>query len=154
MASISDVIEAFIKQLMQDMDGVAEIQRNELAEKFNCVPSQINYVLDTRFGSDRGYYVISRRGGGGNIRIIRASAGSTKEYIIRIINSIGSELSQHTTEQYLQRFTEEGIILYRDNIILSAALSDRALAVVAPVERNRVRAAILKNVLARLVVQI
>ena len=61
MARLSDLIETFIKQMIIDTEGAIEIQRNELAIHFNCVPSQINYVLDTRFTSERGYYVESRR---------------------------------------------------------------------------------------------
>jgi transcriptional regulator CtsR len=97
--------------------------------------------------------VVSKRGGGGNIRIIKSSAGDFREYIIGIINSIGSELSQHSVELYLQRFVEEGIISPRENIILSAALSDKALASVITSGKNTVRASILKNVLAGIVVQ-
>ena len=66
---ISDIIEDFIKDLFDDNNEYIEIQRNELAEKFNCVPSQINYVISTRFRPSQGYYVESKRGGGGHIRI-------------------------------------------------------------------------------------
>ena len=61
---MSDVIEEFIKELFNEEDEYVEIQRNELAEYFNCVPSQINYVISTRFNPSQGYYVESRRGGG------------------------------------------------------------------------------------------
>ena len=72
MARMSDIIEDFIKQLINETDGSIEIQRNELANYFKCVPSQINYVIDTRFTTERGYYVESRRGGGGYIKIQRS----------------------------------------------------------------------------------
>ena len=68
---LSELIEAYIKELMEDNDDFVEFGRNELAEHFNCVPSQINYVIQTRFSPERGYYVESRRGGGGNIKIKR-----------------------------------------------------------------------------------
>jgi transcriptional regulator CtsR len=70
MAILSDLIENFIKELINETEGNVEIKRNELASKFNCVPSQINYVIGTRFTQERGYYVESRRGGGGHIRIM------------------------------------------------------------------------------------
>ena len=65
---MSDMIEEFIKELFDDEDYI-EIQRNDLAEHFNCVPSQINYVISTRFKPSQGYYVESKRGGGGHISI-------------------------------------------------------------------------------------
>ena len=65
---ISDIIEDFIKELFEEEEQI-EIQRNDLAQKFNCVPSQINYVISTRFKPSQGYYVESRRGGGGHILI-------------------------------------------------------------------------------------
>ena len=90
---VSDVIEAFIKEMFEDeQNDFIEIQRNELAEHFNCVPSQINYVISTRFKPSQGYYVESRRGGGGSIRI-RKVATTHEEYIMHIINNIGNTLA-------------------------------------------------------------
>lgn len=60
---MSDMIEEFIKELFNEDDEYIEIQRNDLAEHFNCVPSQINYVISTRFKPSQGYYVESKRGG-------------------------------------------------------------------------------------------
>ena len=76
---ISDRIEAFINELMRDDAEFAEFGRNELADIFGCVPSQINYVISTRFSPQKGYSVESRRGGGGYIRISRARGGGLAE---------------------------------------------------------------------------
>ncbi|NLK42961.1 MAG: CtsR family transcriptional regulator, partial [Tissierellia bacterium] len=74
MPGLTNIIERFLKSLIDAQeDGIIEIQRNELAEKFNCAPSQINYVLSTRFTPYKGYYIESRRGGGGYIKIIKVS---------------------------------------------------------------------------------
>ena len=88
---VSDIIEEFIKELFEDEEEV-EIQRNDLAQKFNCVPSQINYVIATRFKPSQGYYVESRRGGGGHITIRKVS-NTKSDYLLHIINNIGNSLS-------------------------------------------------------------
>ena len=80
---ISDIIEDFIKDLLEESDDSVEIKRNELAEHFHCVPSQINYVISTRFKPSQGYYVESKRGGGGNIKIKKV-----KKYIIYIFRHL------------------------------------------------------------------
>lgn len=81
MASISDQIEYYLKKLIEKYKGEVEIKRNQLANDFNCAPSQINYVLETRFPLEKGYVVESQRGGGGYVRIIRIKIESGKEYI-------------------------------------------------------------------------
>ena len=89
---ISDVIEEFIKDLFDDGSDAIEIQRNELAEHFNCVPSQINYVISTRFKPSQGYYIESKRGGGGHITI-KKMKNTKEDYIMHIINNIGKEIT-------------------------------------------------------------
>ena len=93
---ISDSIEHFIREMFEEKNSI-ELKRNELAQYFNCVPSQINYVISTRFTTERGYVVESRRGGGGHIRITRINLGRN-EQIMHIINSIGSALDVMTLE--------------------------------------------------------
>ena len=90
IARLSDIIESFLKAMINDMDGYIEIQRNELANRFKCVPSQINYVISTRFTNEKGYYVESRRGGGGYITIRRLNTDSAG-IISCIITSIGDK---------------------------------------------------------------
>ena len=96
MASgISDLIASFINEMLREADGTAELQRSELANRFNCVPSQINYVISTRFSPERGYIVESRRGGGGYIRITRVKA-DPKRLIMHTVNSVGDAIDLNT----------------------------------------------------------
>ena len=144
MARLSDIIESFIKEMINDMDGSIEIQRNELANRFNCVPSQINYVISTRFSTDKGYYVESRRGGGGYISIKRLNPSSTGEYLMHIITSIGDKLSQHACEVFIQNFIDYDVVNEQEAGLMKAAISDKALVSVSPEIRDETRAAILK----------
>ncbi|MDI9482492.1 MAG: CtsR family transcriptional regulator [Bacillota bacterium] len=152
MARLSDIIESFIKEMINDMDGSIEIQRNELANRFNCVPSQINYVISTRFSTDKGYYVESRRGGGGYISIKRLNPSSTGEYLMHIITSIGDKLSQHACEVFIQNFIDYDVVNEQEAGLMKAAISDKALVSVSPEIRDETRAAILKNMLMSLTI--
>ena len=106
---LSEVIEEYIKALMGDSDEFVEFGRNELAEYFNCVPSQINYVISTRFSPERGYYVESKRGGGGNIKIKRIDITKDR-YIMHLINSIETSLSQQEAEIIIKNLQGYNII--------------------------------------------
>jgi len=150
MARLSDVIESFLKELINDMDGTIEIQRNELANKFNCVPSQINYVIQTRFSNNQGYYVESRRGGGGHISIKRVRSNSNGTYLMHIISSMGNRISQHSAEVFINNFVDYSTIDVNQSILLKAATSDKALINIHPNNRDIVRASILKNMLLSL----
>lgn len=152
MARLSDVIEAFIKQLIDDTNGTIEIQRNELANYFNCVPSQINYVIDTRFTSERGYFVESRRGGGGYIKIQRVNITQPNSYLMHIISSMGERISQQSAEVFINNFVDYEAITEREAAILKAAVSDKVLGMVDLENRDRLRAAIMKNMLVSMLV--
>jgi transcriptional regulator CtsR len=106
---ISDLIAGFILNAMREADGVAELQRNELAQRFNCVPSQINYVVSTRFSPERGYIVESRRGGGGYIRISRVPYDSNT-LGMHAVNSIGERVSASTARAILNNLLEAHIL--------------------------------------------
>jgi len=95
MAKICDLVETLIKQLIDQNNGVIEITRSELADRVNCVPSQINYVLSTRFTNGQGYLVESRRGGGGWIRIRRVALDTPTCYLMHTINSLSDQISEH-----------------------------------------------------------
>ena len=131
-----------------------EIQRNELANYFNCVPSQINYVIDTRFTSEKGFLVESRRGGGGHIRIKRVNISRPGSYLMHVINSIGDSMTQQSVESFIRNFMDYDIITEKQGQIIMAAISDKALGIVQNPLRDRLRSRILKNVLASLVVNI
>jgi len=152
MARLSDIIEEFLKELIIEEEGTVEIQRNELANRFNCVPSQINYVISTRFTAEKGYYVESRRGGGGYISIKRVNPDSAGDYLMHIITSIGDKISQLTSEVFINNFVDYNIIETREATIMKAATSDKALSDVPMDKRDDVRAAILKNMLMSLTV--
>lgn len=151
MARLSDIIEDFIKEMLKDTEeNILEIQRNELANTFNCAPSQINYVLTTRFTTDRGYYIESRRGGGGCI-IIRKINIDKNDYIREVIwNNIGSEISQQSSEDYIAFFLERGFITEREALLMKGAINDKTLMLPQSV-RDRVRAQILKTMLITVV---
>ena len=148
MSKLSDIIEAFIKELMDANNNDAiEIQRNILAQQFDCSPSQINYVLTTRFTNDRGYVVESRRGGGGYIRIFRVRA-SMEEEPKRILNeTIGDSITLNKAIDLLNVFMERNIITAKEKAIMQSVLSDRVLNLVAYEDRNRLRAGLLKEMI-------
>lgn len=142
MAGLSDSIEQFIKDLL-DADNRIEVKRNELAQYFSCAPSQINYVLATRFSMDRGYLVESRRGGSGYVRIIRITNGET-DLLDSLLTRIGSSIDEESAFAIAERLTELGILTYREACIVKAGLTMNALAL--PVSAKDVlRAGILKS---------
>ena len=150
MARLSDIIEAFIKQMIADTDGTIEIQRNELANQFNCVPSQINYVIDTRFTVDRGYYVESRRGGGGHVKIRRISINRPGNYLMHIISSMGNSISQQSAEVFINNFVDYDVISEREGFVMKAAVSDKVLGGLQMPDRDILRAVLLKNMIISL----
>ena len=147
MANISDLIEQFIKEMLEEDEGYTEIKRNELASKFNCVPSQINYVITTRFSGDRGYYVESKRGGGGSIKIRKLNTDDKGNYLMHIILSMGDYISQQSAFIFINNFYDYDIIDEREARLMKGAVSDKALGDIEPVARDYVRAKILKNML-------
>lgn len=152
MPILSDIIESFLKEMLDDKHGSVEIQRNELAIRFKCVPSQINYVISTRFTNDKGYYVESRRGGGGSISIRRFSIDCACDYLMHIISAIGDSLSQHNCEVFINNFIDYEIISLREGTIMRAAISDKALFDVQMEKRDAIRACMLKNMMMSLTV--
>jgi len=152
MARMSDIIEDFLKRMINETNGTIEIQRNELANYFNCVPSQINYVIDTRFTTERGYYVESKRGGGGSITIKRVNVNTPGKYLMHIVSSMGDSISQQSAEVFINNFVDYEVISKREGLLLKAATSDKAMSRVQMPERDMLRADILKNMLTSLIV--
>ncbi len=146
---MSDVIEEFIKELLKEEDEYVEIQRNELAEKFNCVPSQINYVIQTRFKPSQGYYVESRRGGGGHIRIKKVNI-TKSNYLMHIIASLEDKMTAGEVDIYLSNFLSYEVITEKEAKLLKVATSDNVLSI-PPEIRDSLRANIFKNMLLNLV---
>lgn len=145
---MSDLIEEFIKDLFDEENEAIEIQRNELAEQFNCVPSQINYVISTRFKPSQGYYVESRRGGGGHITIKKVN-NTKSDYIMHIINNIGSEITSNEVDILISDFLTYDVIEQKEAKLLKVATSDNVLQL-GKSEKDKVRARILKNMLLNL----
>lgn len=142
---ISDRIEAFIIELMKDEAEYAEFGRNELAEIFGCVPSQINYVISTRFNPEKGYTVESQRGGGGYIKIKRI----THEKAGDAIALIGKSCNFREAKSVIKYLYEKGDMSYETAKVLMAAVSDNAITIPNP-HRDLVRASILKNAICEL----
>ncbi len=144
---LSDIIEEFIKDLFGGKDKI-EIQRNELADHFNCVPSQINYVLETRFKPSQGYYVESKRGGGGHITITRIDI-LDDEYFGALIENIGDSISQKDTDLVISELLSYNLVTEEEAKLMKVATSDKVLKLDRDV-RDKVRARILKNMLLNL----
>lgn len=145
---ISDLIEDFIKDMLKTEDEL-EIQRNELAEHFNCVPSQINYVISTRFKPSQGYYVESRRGGGGHITIKKINV-TQSNYLMHIITSIGDTLTSKEVDIFISNLLSDEIVTKKEAKLLKVATSDNVLNVPIDIKDN-LRARIFKNMLINLV---
>lgn len=144
---LSELIEEYIKEMFKDDDFV-EFGRNDLAQYFNCVPSQINYVISTRFSPERGYYVESKRGGGGNIKIRRIDI-SKNNYIAHLINSLNKSLTQQDAEIIINNMLDYKIIDKNTAKLLKIISNDKVLGL--PIEfRDEVRTRIFKNVIINL----
>lgn len=144
---LSELIEEYIKEMFKDDDFV-EFGRNDLAQYFNCVPSQINYVISTRFSPERGYYVESKRGGGGNIKIKRIDI-SKDNYIMHLVNSLNKSLTQQDAEIIINNMLDYKIIDKNTAKLLKIVSNDKVLGL--PIEiRDEVRTRIFKNIIINL----
>lgn len=123
MKPLSDMIEDFIKTLMEEDASQIELKRNELAEHFQCAPSQINYVLATRFTPDNGYVIESRRGGGGYIRIVRIRHSSETELLQQVYQRVGTSISLNDALRIIARLREGGVITMDEARLMEAAIA-------------------------------
>lgn len=150
MARLSDLIEQFIKEMLESKgEDELQIQRNELANYFSCAPSQINYVLTTRFTTDKGYYIESRRGGGGCILIRRIEYEHHKSLLDALNEKIKDNITYDGASQIIDRLFESDFITEREALIMKLAVNDRTL--IAVENRNKVRADILKSMILAVV---
>src|SRR6056297_2271229 len=146
MSSLSDQIERYLRRQISKYQGKVKIKRNQLAENFDCAPSQINYVLDTRFTVEKGYVVESQRGGGGFIKIIRVTLDSDREVIQEVINKLDRALSQREAHGIIKRLYDNDLISERESYLMERAVHRNVLGVSLP-ERDYLRGRILKNML-------
>lgn len=150
MSNISNIIEQYLKQVLQAQEQkMIEIKRSEIADRFQCVPSQINYVINTRFTAEKGYIVESKRGGGGYIRIIRIEHQDEAALIDDVIGMIGESVSQQAAMDILSRLAEEEVISSREARIMLSAVERNTLSFHLPL-RDEVRARILIAMLSAL----
>jgi transcriptional regulator CtsR len=146
MRNISDIIEQYLKQILSNSDGSIEIKRSELAEEFNCVPSQINYVISTRFTVEKGYIVESKRGGGGYIRITKVGLDRNKALHRTILDIIGNSISSREAEGFIQRLLEEQVLTAREARMMRAVVCSDIVALPSGM-RDQVRASHLTAML-------
>lgn len=150
MGNISDIIEGYLKHIIElQGQGHIEIKRSELADKFQCVPSQINYVINTRFTAERGYLVESKRGGGGYIRIVRVEAHSDEALFNEMLRQIDRAAHQSAAEHIIYRLIDEQIVSKREAKLMLVAIDRSTLALPLPL-RDELRARILKSMLMTL----
>jgi transcriptional regulator CtsR len=150
MRNVSEIIEQYLKQILQQStEGAIDIQRNELADQFQCVPSQINYVISTRFTLEKGYVVESKRGGGGYIRIQKIELKSYGTILDYIFQTIHTHIDQVTSEGLIYQLHEGQYITLREANLIKAAISRDVLNFKLPL-RDEIRANLLKAMLISL----
>ncbi|MBR5959751.1 MAG: CtsR family transcriptional regulator [Clostridia bacterium] len=148
MMRLSDSIEQFIKELLNEESTEVELKRNELAEYFGCAPSQINYVLATRFSPDHGYLTESRRGGGGYIRIVRVVQAGSQRLMYLVNDRIGDSLGEEECLRLISQLKEQRIVTADEAALMASAISTRALSVPVPDSlKNAMRAKMMKSML-------
>lgn len=145
---LSDSIESFIKALLNQEETEVELKRNELAEYFGCAPSQINYVLATRFTLDDGYVIESRRGGGGYIRIVRVVESGQQRLLYLINERIGASIGEADASRLIGQLSEQKVITPQEGDIMRAAISAQALSIPIPDQmKDALRAREMKTML-------
>jgi len=143
---ISDSIAKIIEQKLEEGGGTTEVRRSDLAARLGCVPSQVTYVITSRFTPERGYITESRRGGGGYIRINRVTVYKS-EYLMHSFHAVCDSLDEREAVAFLRNLRDNGVIDEKGAAIAAAALSERALARVEPRGRSAVRADIMRHIL-------
>ncbi len=151
---LSDEITAYILHMLeQTQNGCAVLQRNELAEEIGCVPSQINYVLTSRFTPEQGYIVESRRGGGGYIRIRRIQYRPQMSPLMHVVNTIGDTLVPATAQAILDNLRYQKLLSPEAARLIGSAVSDQAYRDIPVEQRDRLRAALMKQMLTTINLQ-
>lgn len=146
---LADTIAKLIEEMLVESGGSVELQRNELANRLGCVPSQISYVITSRFTPERGYMIESRRGGGGCIRIVKKQMDKN-EYLMHFFYAIGNSIDERETAAYLSNLLGNRIVSEKECGIIAAATSDSALGNLPQNVRNAVRAQIFRHIILSL----
>ncbi len=146
---LSEHIAKLIEQMIEEGEGTASVKRNDLAAKLGCVPSQVSYVISSRFTPQRGYITESRRGGGGYIRIIRAPM-SKNGYLTHFFHALGDSVSEEEARAYIRNLLDNEIVQEQEAAIITAAVCTSALERIQQPGRNMVRADILRHILMTL----
>ncbi|MDP4107637.1 MAG: CtsR family transcriptional regulator [Bacillota bacterium] len=150
MRNISDIIESYLKHVLEmSEEDLVEIKRSEVADKFQCVPSQINYVINTRFTVARGYIVESKRGGGGYIRIMKVESHDDAHLIDHLLSLLQNRISQSSAEDIIYRLVHEEIITNREAKIMLSVI-DRSVLYIDLPYRDELRSRMLKAMLTSL----
>lgn len=146
---LSEHIAKLIEEMIEEGEGRTDVRRNDLAQKLGCVPSQVSYVISSRFTPERGYITESRRGGGGYIRIIRVPM-SRDNYLMHFFHAIGASLSDDEAKAYIRNLSENEVITAREAAIISSAVSSSALDKLDRQSENILRADIMRHILMAL----
>ena len=143
---LSDHIARLIEEMLEEGGGSAEVRRNDLAARIGCVPSQINYVITSRFTPERGYSIESRRGGGGYIRIVRVPM-TKNEYLMHVFHSVGDSLNESESRAFLRNLLEQGILTEREARLCAQMMSQAAIEECPQEKRDGMRADMMRHVL-------
>lgn len=143
----SDMIEQYLKKLLEEA-GAIEIKRNELSLKFDVVPSQINYVIKTRFNYEQGYEVQSKRGGGGYIRIVKVKVNDACVFLNQLVHYVGNQISEKNAYELIQRLFDDELVSKREANLVLAMISDETFKDFS--EPDVARAKVLSSFLKRL----
>lgn len=150
VSSVSDIIEYYLKKILHEStSGEVEIKRSELASRFQCVPSQINYVISTRFTLEKGYIVESKRGGGGFIRIRRVRLHTDQEYLLKCLEQIGRSIPQVTAEHLISRLLDDQMMSKREAVLMMRLIARDTLQLPMAV-RDEVRARMMRMLVTTL----
>ncbi len=146
---LSEQIAKIIEQMLEEGNGAVNVQRNDLAETLGCVPSQISYVISSRFTPERGYVTESRRGGGGYIRIVRVPMTKDR-YLMHFYHAIGDGLSEDEAKAYVRNLLDAGVVTEREASLMVYAVSEDALSKLSPDGRKVVRADVMRHIIMAL----
>ncbi len=146
---LSEQIAKIIEEMLEEGNGTVNVQRNDLAQTLGCVPSQISYVISSRFTPERGYVTESRRGGGGYIKIVRVPM-SKDQYLMHFYHAIGKGITEDEAKAYVRNLFDAGVITDREAAVISYAVSDDSFAKLTPDGKKVIRADVMRHIIMAL----